>query len=439
MTSPAMLAQKIIPEAPENPGLRPTITCGALVGPCDSFTTERVPFLIRANFCRSDIFLLTDLTTSIELVYSFTMLLTSALFFITSLTQVISFPSPTPKWLERRTGVTPSLSGPAVDMTSGEGGTYPRINYLSDGSIIGAFTAFIGGDNVLTVTQSTDGGGSWTTIGTAVAAPSNITDLDNPFPFQLPSGRILLACRNHNFINGTLPHVYTQYRIDVFSSDDCGVTWSYLSTPAQQVARTVNNGLWEPFMRVDGNGTLQIFYSQEVAADDQNQMMQTSIDGGATWSKRSLVIGHDVIARDGMIGIATMSGSTLIAVFESVPPNGTFTVNAVTSYDDGYTWTDRRLVYSPTGTDNNAGAPQVVNVGGTLCVSFMTDEDTQEHMWITGAGSKLVTGTDGQNWGNKIEVFEPQANWPGILALDDESMLYVVDATGAKAQKIVLM
>jgi len=60
-------------------------------------------------------------------------------------------------------------------------------------------------------------------------------------------------------------------------------------------------------------------------------------------------------------------------------------------------------------------------------------------MWITGAGSKLVTGTDGQNWGNKIEVFEPQANWPGILALDDESMLYVVDATGAKAQKIVLM
>lgn len=69
----------------------------------------------------------------------------------------------------------------------------------------------------------------------------------------------------------------------------------------------------------------------------------------------------------------------------------------------------------------------------------MTDEDTQQHHWIDGAGAKLITsGNAGSSWGNKIEVFEPQANWPGMLTLDGSSLLYMADHIGAKAQKVVL-
>lgn len=349
--------------------------------------------------------------------------------------------SPTPFWHNQcRAGVVPAPSGGAVDITSGQGGTYPRISFLSDNSIIGAFVAFNNGDNVLTLTHSTDQGGSWSVIGTAVSGPSATNDLDNPFPLQIPSGRVLLACRNHDFIAGSSPRQYTQYRITVLASDDNGVTWSFLSTPAQQAATEVNNGLWEPFMRTAGDGSLQIFYSEEDAADDQNTMMQISTDGGSTWSAPTMVTGDGVTARDGMVGVAPAPGTNgdLIMVFESVPPGGTFTINAVSSSDDGLTWTSRRQIYSPTGSNNNAGAPQVVNVGGTLVVSFMTDEDTQDHMWITGAAAKLVTSTDGVTFGNKLQVFPSQANWPAMLALDGMDLVYVADADGAKAEKISL-
>ena len=342
-----------------------------------------------------------------------------------------------PLSLDRRGKLTPTLVGSPSNMTSGQAGTYPRANLLFDGSVIGTFTGFSDALNHLQVVHSTDAGASWTTIGTAAEGPSASNDLDNPYILQLPSGRLLLACRNHDFVAASTPRQYTYFRVTIFSSDDQGYTWSYISTPAQHAATTVNNGLWEPFMRVGADGNVQLYYSEEDAADDQNTMRQVSTDEGATWGEPTMVTGDGVTARDGMCGIAPFEDK-LVMVFESVPPNGTFTVNAVTSYDDGWTWSDRRTVYSPYGENNNAGAPQIVNVGGTLVVSFMTDEDTQLHKWVTGAGSKLVTSCDGWTWGNELEVFAPQANWPGMVALDDTTLLFMADKDNAKAQQVTL-
>ena len=42
------------------------------------------------------------------------------------------------------------------------------------------------------------------------------------------------------------------------------------------------------------------------------------------------------------------------------------------------------------------------------------------------------------SWDNKIQVFAPQANWPGLLDLDGSTLLYMADSGGAKSQKIVL-
>lgn len=102
--------------------------------------------------------------------------------------------------------------------------------------------------------------------------------------------------------------------------------------------------------------------------------------------------------------MATVTGSNLMAVFES-EQGGLFTVNYITSADDGVTWGDRTLLYSPTGTDNNAGAPQIINVGGSLVCSFMTDEDTSDHAWVTGADTKiLVSGDGGVTWATSTKT-----------------------------------
>jgi hypothetical protein len=334
----------------------------------------------------------------------------------------------------RSNTVKPSLSGSPVDITSGKGGTYPRSNRLQDGALIAAFTTFSNNNNQIALARSTNNGTSWTPLGTAATRPSSSSDVDNAYVLQLPSGRLLVAYRNHDKNPST--GAYTFYRITISYSDNNGATWSYLSDPASDPAGP--NGNWEPFLRNALDGSLQLYYSRENSQSDQDNLMRTSRDGGKTWSTSQIISGNSMISRDGMVGVATVSGSRLIAVFESTE-NGRFSINSVTSSDDGKTWGDRKRVYTPTGNGNNAGAPQVINVGGTLVVSFMTDEDTQKGHWIDGAGGKLIMSADGgSTWEEKIQVFAPQANWPGMVVLDSSSFLYMSDASGAKSQKVVL-
>ena len=326
------------------------------------------------------------------------------------------------------------MAGSPVDITSGRGGTYPRPNRLSDGSLIATYTTFSNGNSQIAFARSTNGGASWSFVGTAATRPSASSDLDNPYVLQLPSGRLLVAFRNHDQESST--SAYEFYRITISYSDDNGATWKYLSDPASDPAGP--NGNWEPFLRNAQDGSLQLYYSRENSQSDQDNLMRTSSDGGKTWSSTRIVSGASVTSRDGMIGVATVSGSNLIAVFET-NESGHYTVNSVTSTDDGKTWGNRRRVYTSTGNGNNAGAPQVINVGGTLAVSFMTDEDTQLGQWTSGAGSKLVTSADGgATWGNKVEVFAFQANWPGMVTLDDSNFLYLSDAGGAKSRRVAL-
>jgi hypothetical protein len=44
-------------------------------------------------------------------------------------------------------------------------GTYPRATRLQDGSILGTYTAFQNGQNVIVTTKSTDDGMTWSGLG----------------------------------------------------------------------------------------------------------------------------------------------------------------------------------------------------------------------------------------------------------------------------------
>lgn len=339
-------------------------------------------------------------------------------------------------WLgmtQQSLAISPVLFGSAVSMTSTGGGTYPRANVLQDGSVLGAVASTVGENKILQLVTSQDNGQSWSAKGSAATREAATSDLDNPFPHQLPNGTILLAYRNHDKVDDD----FTYYRITISYSLDNGATWKYLSTPTKEPAGP--NGVWEPFLRNAQDGTLQLYYSKLNGSDDQNSILRTSKDGGATWSDEQIISGVHTTARDGMLGVAAFpdpKGEELIAVFESLPVDGTFSVHAISSSDDGKTWGDRRLVYSATGERNNAGSPQIINVGGTLCVSLMTDEDTQLHEWTKGAGTKMLISSDGVKFEEKIEVFEPEALWPGMVALNDSALLYMADHGGAKSQVV---
>lgn len=311
-------------------------------------------------------------------------------------------------------------------------GTYPRANYLSDGSIIGTFTSFVENNNTITVVRSTDNGNSWTEIGTVATGPVATTDINNPYPLQLPSGRIIIAFRNHSLQNG----VYTYFRITICYSDDNGATWTYLSQPASDPGPV--NGNWEPFLRMseDGN-TVQLYYSRETSSANQESLMRTSTDGGVTWTSANVIsdAGNDD-TRDGMLGVVQISGDNLIAVFESEENGGDLSIYSITSSDDGATWGNRSSVYAPP-TGFVAQAPQVTNVDGILVASFQTNEDN-----INDTAVKVVTSMDGGlTWGQKTTVFEEPSTWAGLLALSGHSNSFLTMAyrSAAMAQAVDLV
>lgn len=187
-------------------------------------------------------------------------------------------------------------------------GIYMRTTVLEDGSILGGYAVTDGDTRYLRVVKSTNGGDSWEQIGTVDSGPTASRELDNAFPIALGDGRILYSFRNHDKDgNGG----FTAYRLTVCVSEDGGATWSFLSQIDER-APDGKNGLWEPFFRIAGDGSLQAYYSAENYDADQDNLMRVSTDGGATWGDAITVSGGDRVSRDGMIGVADVGNGNLM-------------------------------------------------------------------------------------------------------------------------------
>jgi hypothetical protein len=318
----------------------------------------------------------------------------------------------------------PSKVGAAV--VFGQSGTYPRARKLASGSLVGAYTSTQGDNTTILTVRSEDNGASWNLQGTVDTGPKSTKDVDNPFVHELPDGKLLCAFRNHDRASSTS---YSYYRITVCVSENGGVTWKYLSTPASDPAGPTGN--WEPFLQQGLDGTLQLYYSRENNPTDQDSLLRRSDNGGLTWSTAQVISGSGITTRDGMIGVAHTSADskTKVAIFETGNPSQgqPFSVWTVRTENDGATWNPKRtLVYQPAG--HNAGAPQIIRVGKKLVASFGTDEDGG--VWPGGAIKVMVSSDQGKTWADKTTVQKASAYWAGLLALDDESFLVLYETGG---------
>jgi hypothetical protein len=308
-------------------------------------------------------------------------------------------------------------------------GTYPRLCRLADGSILAGFTAFEPdrGQRILSIARSTDDARTFHPHGEVTRSRG---DCDNLFLLQLPGGPILAAFRNHDIDDAGNP---TYFRITVCRSTDGGRTWSFLS---QAFEKPVPFGLWEPFLRLARDGAeVQLYFSQEMDADDQDTMVVRSMDGGRTWSEPLRVTGGGERFRDGMVGLAETECApgvrALVMVLETTRKVG-YSIEALVSFDQGGTFELRQVVYEP-AEGRNAGAPQIAALDdGSVAIVFMTDEDGEgEATWPRGAKIKAMYGSlqeDGKLALSKPAIVAGSASsWPGVMSLSSNSALAVFE------------
>jgi subtilase family serine protease len=78
----------------------------------------------------------------------------------------------------------------------------------------------------------------------------------------------------------------------------------------ERAATTANNGVWEPFLRVAADDSVQVYYASETDASNQQIVVQSSTDQGATWGSAT-VVSSSTGSRDGMPGVTKLNGKIL--------------------------------------------------------------------------------------------------------------------------------
>ncbi|KAI5306227.1 hypothetical protein KEM56_001776 [Ascosphaera pollenicola] len=373
-------------------------------------------------------------------------------------------PAPKPKlpFNNKKLPGTPEIISDPIVLTDNErtDGTYPRLCRLSDGTILASFTRIDGDVHILVVSFSTDNGRTFQEIGEIARAAG---DVDNAHLVEVSSApqTVIAAFRNHDLDSQGRP---THYRITVCGSPDGGKSWTFFSHAAET---SPPNGVWEPFVRIGVRGEVHLAYSQEFAPDDQRTLLVTSQNRGLTWSKPIDLDERTLRLRDGMCGITqtrdTANGKdVLVMVVETTRFPGKFDVEGLLSYDDGMTYEGRHIVYNPSPTNvlhnqanpdvqsanipdiYNAGAPQIASFkadGSLICV-FMTDEDAPPDSvsWTRHAAIKAVYAPPPRNgtieWGPPILIANAESYWPGVLAIDDRTVMVTYDNGGPKGTLI---
>lgn len=120
-----------------------------------------------------------------------------------------------------------------------------------------------------------------------------------------------------------------------------------------------------------------------------------------------------------------------VMVFETTRHNRCFSIECVLSYDDGYTWGWRQVVYEPSPRGRHAGSPQIEAFGdGSIAVVFMTDEDTPEHQRAWPGSAKIKAVFAGPPVNGRIQFHQPAETvqppnsfWPGIFKVDDNTLM----------------
>ncbi|MDQ0061461.1 RICIN domain-containing protein [Paenibacillus harenae] len=214
------------------------------------------------------------------------------------------------------------------------GANYPRLIRLNhsgsaNGTLLATFEQSPGNTGnkpVFPIYRSTDDGKTWTHLSDIVDTQNNWGMVWQPQLFEMPqtignvpAGTILAAGYSVQF-GSNWAHRYG--KIDLYRSDDHGLTWQFMSNIAQ--AGDYDHPIWEPFFAIDNYGNLVCYYSDERQHELHSQKLvhQVSTDGGYTWGPVVEDVAlADSSLRPGMPVVTKMGNGQYMMVYEVVGMN----------------------------------------------------------------------------------------------------------------------
>ncbi|GGA26008.1 RICIN domain-containing protein [Dyella nitratireducens] len=190
---------------------------------------------------------------------------------------------------------------------------YPRVVRLQHNA---GFNGMLVASTNGIIFQSTNNGASWNLIG-PVPAISGSSEYCCATLYELPQQVGALAAGTLMFaatytVNGTPA-------IEVYTSTNQGVSWSYHSTPVQR--GDSSHGLWEPEFEVANDGGLVMFWSDETDSCCSQKLAQIRTYDGQTWQDETNTVASTVQSdRPGMATVSKLPDGHFFMSYELCGP-----------------------------------------------------------------------------------------------------------------------
>lgn len=311
-------------------------------------------------------------------------------------------------------------------MNIAKNGAASRVYPLANGDLLSGYET---GRGIVTALSS-DGGKTWRSE--TVAASFDGLDCAN-INFYQANETVFLAYRaTATRADGSF---YSSLRVS--ESTDGGHSWSVHSTIAENSEPDGRyKGLWEPFI-YEINGELVCFYANDSTAvtDFYQNIERLSFDGEKWCGRKIISEGKSHDSRDGMPVLCRLSKGGYALAIESTRYRKTYPFIIQLLYSkDGETWSEPKDIYIPKTEGSKAGAPGICETAdGRIAVTFQTDEDTS----VKGdseAVAKIITAKIGCFGLMSPATFSPAVNifpkkdckfstWGGIYS-DGEKIYY---------------
>jgi len=238
--------------------------------------------------------------------------------------------------------------------------TYGRVTELKHNGdkngLLMATSQWSGG--TFPIYTSVDGGKNWRLISQiSEAFEENLVANWQPELYELPcdvgdmkEGTILLAGCSHDKDPVTVTKIY------IWRSTDLGKTWEQFSLVDVGKGNKTKDGIYEPFLICDEDGTLVCFYSDETEVTDvqgQRLVFKTSKDG-INWSEKQYCVAPaDRSLRPGMVSIAKMGDNGYLMTFELLKGNTSTGGPVYCKFSKSLTEWDYKSVGTQIKTDDN--------------------------------------------------------------------------------------